>query len=116
MGLFKRSGGGTATQRLEATMRRLTGDASPELLAEGLHGRARCIGVVDTGSTVSFGGVEDPIVGFQLEVEVDGRPPYQVSHRQRVPRLMVAQVQPTATFAVRVNPADPHDLAIDWSG
>ena len=116
MGLFKRSGGGSASQRLEATMRRLTGDASPELLAEGLHGRARCIGVVDTGSTVSFGGVEDPIVGFQLEVEVDGRPAYEVRHRQRVPRLMIGRVEPAAVFAVRVSPADPHELAIDWGG
>src|SRR5881394_409740 len=37
---------------------------------------------------------EQPVVQMQLNVTLSGRPPYQVSHREVVPLLALAMIQP----------------------
>jgi hypothetical protein len=82
------------------------------LLATGIPGQATILSVDDTGVTIN----DQPMVRFQLRVAALGRPPYDVDHRQIVPRLSVGMVMPGSTLPVRIDPTDPEKLTLDWNG
>jgi hypothetical protein len=79
-----------------------------ELLSIGRAGTARIDARRDTGLTVD----DDPSLEFDLLVTVDGAEPYAVMHRQVISRWAVTSLQPGATVAVRVDPADPRAVLI----
>lgn len=81
-----------------------------DLLRTGLPATALVQDLSDTGMTVN----DRPMVRFDLEVRRPGAPPYLVRHRETVPRLIVGGVFPGSVLAVRVDPADPARLTIDW--
>lgn len=78
------------------------------LALHGIAGQATITGLRDTGTTIN----EHPLVELQLEVSLDGRPAYPVTHTQLISRLAVAGFQPGATVPVRVDPADPQSLLV----
>lgn len=80
------------------------------LLATGLAGTARISSVRQTSMMVN----NQPVLAFELLVEVPGRPAYTATLRELVPFIRLAQVQPGSTLAVRVDPARPERVAIDW--
>jgi hypothetical protein len=48
-------------------------------------------------------------------MHLDGIPSYQASWEQSIPGMKLSQIQlPGAIVAVRVNPEDPADVAIDF--
>jgi hypothetical protein len=73
-----------------------------ELMAGGRAGTARIDARRDTGLTVN----DDPSMEFDLLVTLDGETPYTVTHRQVVSRLALSSLEPGATVAIRVDPAD----------
>jgi hypothetical protein len=75
-----------------------------------VRGTARILSVAETGLTVK----DAPQVDMTLEVSVAGRPPYQVGHRQLVPRLAVGRLSDGRPLRVLVDPAQPDQLLIDW--
>lgn len=95
------------------SLKGFTGSVDEGLLQSGTPGTAICTSIQDTG--VSVGGREDLVVKFGLRVEIPGQAPYEVEHKQRVPRLLMAQVSPGAVYAVKVDPANPSKLVIDWN-
>lgn len=78
------------------------------LMATGLIAQATVQAVRDTGMTIN----QNPQVEFDLLVAVDNREPYEVTHRQVVSRLVLANFQPGASIPVRVDPADPSRVLI----
>jgi hypothetical protein len=88
------------------------GRARKELLTTGLVGRAEIVSATQTSMYVN----EQPVVQLQLNVSVPGRAPYQVSHREVVPLLSLAVIQPGHSLPVAVDPANANKIAIDWGG
>lgn len=85
------------------------GQAKAERLAtEGLVGQATIQALRDTGVQVN----NMPQLEFDLQVELEGREPYLVTHRQVVGHAALGQMQPGATVPVRVDPDDQTSLMI----
>ncbi len=68
--------------------------------------------VRDTGMSIGGDTPRYFVADLTLEVHVEGRQPYQVVHRQRIPRLQIGQVVPGARIAVTVDPEDPGTLMV----
>lgn len=92
---------------------RLVG-ASPRLLDTGLPGRGLITGLEETG--ISMGGIEDPVFKYTLQLSGDGFPATTAVVAQRTPRMLVGAILPGVEVAVRVDPSDPSEAVIDWSG
>lgn len=87
--------------------------ANDQLTQTGVPGEATILGIRETG--ISFRSGLEVLVGFQLEVRVAGQQPYNVSLEQGVPRIVLGGVLPGSVVSVRVDPADPQQVAIDFS-
>jgi hypothetical protein len=103
MGLFKK-------------MRELGGGVSKDLMENGLLGRGIITGIQQT--SVSTGVDFDPshVCVFTMEVALDDVPRYTATCRQAVKATVLPQLAaPGTTVAVRVNPNDHSEVAIDLS-
>lgn len=83
---------------------------SPRLLSRGVPATAVVEQTRQTG--VIFNTA--PVLGFRLKVTHEARD-YPAEVQQAVPRRLVGAVLPGSSVAVRVDPADPTQVAIDWS-
>ena len=77
------------------------------ILREGVPGRVRILGHVDTGERVDG----NPVWIFQLEVTPRNAPPYAVKHREIVSAAAIAAYPDGVTIACRINPEDPCRIA-----
>jgi hypothetical protein len=103
MGLFKKLKG-------------LAGSVSSELMNSPLIGRGQIVGVEQTN--VSTGGETNPspVCVFTVDVALDNTPAYQATCRQAVPMMVLPQLASGgAVVAVRVNPEDHNEIALDLS-
>ena len=101
MGLFKK-------------MRELGGGVSKDLMQNGLLGRGIITDIQQT--SVSTGPDFDPahVCVFTMEVALDNTPRFTATCRQAVKATILPQLaSPGATVAVRVNPEDHSEVAID---
>ena len=98
-------------------LRKLTGGTDTQLLATGILGRGLILGVQASGTTVQMGGgLVERKCTFTLEVTLDNTPPYQAVCSQRISEIYLPQFQPGSTLvAVRVDPANPANVAIDFN-
>lgn len=78
------------------------------LAAEGLRGEATVLALRDTGKVVNY----QPEIEFDLQVAIDGREPYAVTHRQIVAAASLGSLQPWAHVPVRVDAQEPSQLII----
>jgi hypothetical protein len=85
--------------------------ATAQLLAAGLAGKATITGLTQTGMYLN----RNPQISMDLMVDVPGRAPYPVKHREFVPLMVVGRLTAGAPLSVRVDPANPQRIAIDWS-
>ena len=109
MGLFKNLKGAMSAMS--------AGAAEGNRLREvGVPAQARLDAVQETGMTVQMGGPEMPVAQFQLTVMREGSEPYQVAHRQAVPRLSIGMLVPGNTLPCKVDPEDPNKLVILFEG
>jgi hypothetical protein len=94
---------------------KITGGADKKLLQAGLLGRGIITEVKPTGTTIQAGnGLTQRVCVFTVEVSLDDRPPYMASCKQRFPEIELARIQPgNTTVAVRANPADLTQIALD---
>jgi len=98
-------------------LKKLTGGTDTKLLETGIPGRALILSVTPTGTTVQMGGgmVERACL-FTVQVTLDNQAPYEATCKQRVAEVYIPQFQPGASVAaVRVNPNDPSDIALDFA-
>jgi hypothetical protein len=101
MGLFKK-------------LQSMAGGVSSELMNNGLLGRGQIVGVEQT--RVSTGGDDNPhpVCVFTVQVALDNVAPYEAKCRQSVPMMVLPQLgSGQAVVAVRVNPNDHNEIALD---
>lgn len=103
MGLFKKLG-------------KIAGGTDRDLMENGLLGRGVVVGLQLSGTAVSIGADEYRVCELGLQVFLDGREPYIAQVRQRVPEYLLGQLgQGGAAVAVRVSPANPAEVAVDFA-
>jgi hypothetical protein len=99
-------------------MRSVVGGVSPELMQNGTLARGEVLSVQMTGMSVSHGNqvaTEKQVCNVTLNVIMDNTPPFQATVKQGIPVLLLAQMSSgTAVVAVRVNPANHQEVAIDF--
>jgi hypothetical protein len=78
------------------------------LAVNGIPGQATITTIRDTGTTIN----DNPLVELGLNVTLEGRAPYDVTHRQVISRLFVANFQPGTTVPVKVDPADQNAVLV----
>lgn len=78
------------------------------LAVSGVPGSATVTGIRQTGMVVN----ENPQVELDLQVSIEGREPYSVTHQQVIAMIAIPQFQPGATVPVKVDPADPQSLIV----
>jgi hypothetical protein len=89
----------------------------PKRLAAGLLARGQVVSVDTVGRSWSDGpgGMPAPFCNVTVQVRLEGAPPYEATCQQSIPGMKVNQVQtPDAVVAVRVNPDNHGDVAIDF--
>ncbi len=91
------------------------GMVSKDLMEHGLLGQGQITAVKQTG--MQLGGSDNTapdavVCKFTVQVTLDNAPPFEATCQQRVSPFSV--VQPGMVVAVRVNPDDHSEIAIDW--
>lgn len=102
---------------IASSFRSAVGSVDDTLLTTGTLARGDVIGVDISGTTLQMGnGLVERKCTFTLQVYLDGQQPYQATTVQRVPEVYLPQLQTgQAVVAVRVDPADPSRVAIDFN-
>ena len=85
--------------------------AEQALLTTGTPGTATIKGITDTGTLVNH----NPQVVIDMEVTVEGQGAYPLQLTTTVPQIHIPMIQPGSTIGVRVDPADPSSVALDWA-
>jgi hypothetical protein len=80
------------------------------IIASGVAGSATITGLTQTGMFLN----ENPQVEMDLMVQVPGKAPYGVKRKQFVPLILLGRLSSGAPLAVKVDPADPNNVVIDW--
>lgn len=88
------------------------GASVADILATGVPGRATVREVFETGAVAPDNG--DPVVGFVLDVRIDGQEPYEVRFAHRVPAALRTRIAVGDEYPVKALPPDPNEVAIDW--
>jgi hypothetical protein len=81
------------------------------LLANGVAGRGTFLEVKQTNTRVN----NQPVVRVTLEIEVPGQATYQIKKRL-LASYGTMGMWPGAHVGVKVDPANPRHVAIDWNG
>ena len=93
----------------------MAGGTDSELMENGRLGRGVIVGLQLTGTAVTIGVDEYRVCQIGVQVFLDGEQPYIAQARQRIPEWQIGQIsQGGATVAVRVDPADPQRVAVDF--
>lgn len=82
------------------------------LLQTGMPATVTIMAMQDTGTRIN----DNPMLMLTVNVEAQGRPVYQVTVQEIVPMIGLGMITPGKQFAARVDPANPQNVAIDWSG
>lgn len=92
----------------------MVGSVSSKLMEDGLLGRGQIVGVEQTN--VSTGSERNPtlVCIFTVQVVLDNVAPYEATCRQGVSMTVLSQLASGgAVVAVRVNPNDHKEIALD---
>jgi hypothetical protein len=80
------------------------------LSMSGKDATASIVGVVQTGAMVNF----QPSLQIDMTVFPEGGVPYPVSTTQVVDTVYLSKAVPGAQIKLKVDPADPNVVWIDW--
>jgi hypothetical protein len=75
----------------------------------GLRGRGKLVSA-RSGALIN----EQPLMTFELDLEVPGQAPRRVSRRLIVSEFAAPLMQPGVVLPVYVSPSDPEDILIVW--
>ncbi len=84
--------------------------AAANIAATGLDATATVAAVRQSGGTIN----SRPMVEIDLTVMAPGSPPYPATISQVVQQVHLARLQPGATLHVKVDPANPGTIWIDF--
>jgi hypothetical protein len=108
MGGFRAMRDGIATANHLTSQMAADSHQAQYLMAAGQPGEATISAIRQTGVMVNL----NPECELDLQVSVDGAAPYPVTHRQVIAQVALPSLQPGATIAVRVDPANPQSLIV----
>ena len=80
------------------------------LRMSGVPGQATILGMRQTGVYLN----EQPQIELNLQVQSEMHGPYQVTVREYVPLMLLATLGSGRPLPVKVDPADPQKLVIEW--
>ena len=101
-----------ATEALEATTEMMAQQtAAAELATSGEWATAQLSEARDTHALANL----QPVMELDLMIFPEGRPPYPVTLRQVVPLAHVGRLVPGSQWPVRIDPANPGLVWIDWN-
>ena len=80
------------------------------LAVSGVDGNAVITGSRPTGQQSNL----NPVYALDMSVTAAGMAPFEVTHTTEVNTLRVAQVMVGRQLPVRVNPADPSQMLVQW--
>jgi hypothetical protein len=101
-----------ASEALEATTEMMAQQtAAAELATTGEWATAQLNEARDTRALANL----QPVMELDLMIFPEGRPPYPVTLRQVVPVAQVGRLVPGTQWPVRIDPAKPALVWIDWS-
>ena len=83
-------------------------DEARRIRADGIPAKARVVAIRDTGVTVN----DNPVVGFDLEVQLDSGEAYRASTRALISRLHIPLIQAGAVLPVAIDPLDRSKVAL----
>ena len=78
----------------------------------GVPGQATIQGMRQTGVYLN----EQPQIELNLQVQTQMHGPYQVTVREYVPLMLLGTLSSGRPLPVKVDPADPQKLVIEWEG
>ena len=81
------------------------------LAATGADASATILEARQTTQMINF----EPVVELDLNLIVDGRPPYPLTVRQPVAQLYLAKVQAGGMLKAKVDPTDPSAVFLDFA-
>lgn len=76
----------------------------------GLAGTASITGLTQTGMSLN----DQPQVEMELLVSIPGRPAYQARRKEFVPLILLGRLSSGQPLSVKVDPADPQRVFIEW--
>jgi hypothetical protein len=82
-----------------------------KLLQTGVPASAVVLGIRETGVELGF----DIVLRFDLQVEPAGQVPYRTTTTSRLARTELSMVPIGRRVEVKVDPAKPEQVAIDWA-
>lgn len=90
---------------------RATGESQARALQQtGLPAPATILRIWDTGITLN----DDPVIGMEVEVRPEEGDPFRaVIPKSRISRIAIPQFQPGKEIAVRYDPQDRSQVALD---
>jgi hypothetical protein len=80
------------------------------LKMSGVPGQATILGMRQTGVYLN----EQPQIELNLQVQTQMHGPYQVTVREYVPLMLLGTLSSGRPLPVKVDPADPQKLVIEW--
>ena len=84
--------------------------AAAELAVSGSPATAQVNAARDSGALANL----QPVMEIDLLVFSEGQPPYPVTLRQIVPLSQVGRLVPGSQLPVKIDPADPGTVWIEW--
>lgn len=100
-----------ASAAIEATSAMMAQQtAAAGLAASGEPATAQVSSARDTGTLANL----QPVVEIDLLIYREGQPPYPATLRQIIPMSQVGRLVPGTQLPVKVDPADPAAVWIDW--
>jgi hypothetical protein len=81
-----------------------------QLKAQGVPGQATITGMRQTGVYVN----EQPQIELQLRVQTEMHAPYDVTVKEYVPLMLLGTLSSGRPLPVKVDPANPQRLVIEW--
>lgn len=82
------------------------------VLSTGIPAQVTVTSMQSTGTRINH----DPLLNLTLNVQIEGRPVYQVTVQEVVPMVALGLLQSGRPLAARVDPNNLQSVAIDWSG
>ena len=83
-----------------------------KLAATGVRGRADILEMSQTGTYIN----NQPRVKMRLRIQAPGVIPFETEDTVTVPLIALGALQPGRPLTVVLDPADPKEFVIDWSG
>lgn len=101
-----------ASATLEATNEMIAQQtAAARLAVSGTPAVGQVNAARDTGALVNM----QPVMEIDFLILPEAWPPYPVSVRQIVPMAQIGRLAPGTRLSVKIDPADPNAVWVDWA-